>query len=318
MEKFMGGDELALLDLDHVVMNDGQIYRVVGNLDSRTDFLGYNVYSPSLGGDRLYRGEPYTKNFIEDDDLPSDVLDTYELLTIKDVAEHHDPVRSARLNNTSFRSTVWHDLYAELICIFGEESVGIFGSSMFGLHLTPEGKVRKDIDFVIQGMANVEVLRHRLPEIRDKLGFTSITAERQLQQYARYQRVFRNENNSIMPIIARRWTGLQLSEHVVTTVRLRDPAQTIPVELVTASARDCGDVIVSGRVADADGSNLFPRRFTLVTDRGPKEIYIFWWKFSTPVRDGDAVTLCGSLLAAKIHPIIRLTDFTRHWLRIND
>ncbi|MGH3972394.1 MAG: hypothetical protein ACRDS9_03585 [Pseudonocardiaceae bacterium] len=314
----MDSGKLTLLDLDHVVMNDGQIYRVVGNVNSQTHFLGYNVYSPSVDGDRLYRGERYTKNFIEDDDLPADVLDAYELVATKDVAEHHDPVQSARLNNTTFKSTVWFDLYTELIRIFGDESVGIFGSSMFGLHVTAEGNVRKDIDFVIQGIANVEVLRQQLPRIRKKLGFTSVTAERQLQQYARYQRVFRNKNNSIRSIIARRWTGLQLSERVVTTVRLRDPALTIPVELVTTQTKDFHDVVVSGRVADADNSNLFPRKFSLITDHGRTDIYILWWKFSTPVRDGDAVTLRGSLVTAKSHPIVRLTNFTRHWLRIDD
>ncbi len=314
----MGSGKLTLLDLDHVVMNDGRIYRVVGNLVSQTHFLGYNVYSPSSDGDRLYRGERYKKNFIEDDDLPADVLDTYELAAIKDVAEHHEPVQSARLNSITFKSTVWFDLYAELIRIFGDESVGIFGSSMFGLHLTPEGNVRKDVDFVIQGMENVEVLRQQLPKIREKLGFTSVTAERQLQQYARYQRIFRNKNNSIRSIIARRLTGLQLSERVVTTVRLRDPTLTIPVELVTTPTKNFHDVVVSGRVADADSSNLFPRKFILITDHGYMDIYILWWKFSTPVRDADAVTLRGSLVTAKSHTVVRLTDFTRHWLRIDD
>jgi predicted nucleotidyltransferase len=309
---------LTLLDLDHVVTNDGRIYRVLGNLDSQAHFLGYNVYSPNPVGDRLYRGKRYTKNFIEDDNLPPDVLDSYELIGTNQVIEHHDPVRSAKLNNASFQSTVWHDLYTELCHVFGSESVGIFGSSMFGLHLTPEGKVRKDVDFVIHGLSRVGELRQRLPEIRDRLGFTDITAERQLRQYARYRRVFRNDNNSIRTIIARRWTGLQLSEQIVTTIRLRDSAQAMPVQLVATLARDCKDIIVSGRVVDADSSNLFPRRFTLVTDHGATEIYILWWKFSTPVRDGDVITVCGSLLTLKDSPVIRLTDFTRHWLRITD
>jgi hypothetical protein len=34
-------------DLDHVVMADGRIYRIVGNLDHPAKFVGYNVYSPS-------------------------------------------------------------------------------------------------------------------------------------------------------------------------------------------------------------------------------------------------------------------------------
>lgn len=308
---------LTLLDLDHVVMNDGRIYRVVGNLDSQTHFLGYNVYSPSADGDRLYRRKPYKKNF-EDDDLPVDVLDTYKLVATKDITEHHDPVQSARSNSIKFKPTVWFDLYSELIRIFGDEKVGIFGSSMFGLHLTAKGEVRKDIDFVIQGMANVEVLRQQLPKIREKLGFTYVTAERQRQQYARYQKIFRSKNNSIGPIIARRWTGLQLSERVVTTIRLRDPMLTIPIELVTPSTEESHDVVVSGRVADADSSNLFPIKFSLVTEHGRTDIYILWWKFSTPVRDGDAVTVCGSLVTIKSHLVVRITNFAHHWLRIDD
>lgn len=314
----MDGRTGPLLDLDHVVMSDGRICRVVGNLDSQTRFLGYNVYSPSADGDRLYRGEPYTKNFIEDHNLPADVFDMYQLLPKTAVLEHHDPIQAARSNRTTFQSTVWFELYRELVRVFGEESVGIFGSSMFGLHLTPEGTVRKDIDFVIQGIGNVPVLRQQLPKIREKLGFTTVTPERQLQQYARYRRVFRNENNSIRSIIARRWTGLQLSPSVVTTIRLRDTSFMTPLELVIPAATSGRDVMLSGVVADADTSNLFPRRFTLVTGDGPTDISIFWWKFSTPVHDGDVVTLRGSLIPVGGFPAIRLTSFTRHWLQIND
>jgi hypothetical protein len=311
--------KITLLDLDHAVMNDGQIYRVVGNLNSQTHFLGYNVYSPSPDGDRWYRGQQYTKNYIEDDRLAADVLDTYELVAVEEIAEYYDPMRSARSQSATFQSTVWYDLYRELVRIFGDESVGIFGSSMFGLHLTPEGEVRKDIDFVIQGISNVQALRLQLPTIRAKLGFTSITPERQLRQHARYQRVFRNENNSIQSIIARRWTGLQLSERVVTTIRLRDPTFTMPPELVTrAPAGRPRHVIVSGRVTNADGSNLFPREFRLITQYGYIEVYILWWKFSTPVQDGDVVTLCGNLIEIDSRPVVRLTNFTQHWLRIDD
>ncbi|MFD2415717.1 hypothetical protein [Amycolatopsis pigmentata] len=314
----MGFGEIALLDLDHVVMNDGRIYRVVGNLDSRTRFLGYNVYSPSSEGDRVYRGRRYRKNFIEDDDLPVDVLDAYELVSVKEIREHHDPIESARMESATFASTIWFDLYAELVRIFGRESVGIFGSAMFGLHLTSGGEVRKDVDFVIQGIANVEVLRQQISTIREKLGFTEITTERQLRQYARYQKVFRNKNNSIRSIVARRWTSLQLSERVVTTIRLRDPALTVPLELVTPLGEDSHDVVVSGRVSEADGSNLFPRKFSVITEGGSMDVYILWWKFSTPVRNEDTITVCGSVVTVDGNTVVRLTNFTRHWLRIEE
>lgn len=312
------GATMTLRDLDHVVMGDGRICRVVGNLDDPSYFLGYNVYSPGADGDRRYRGRRYKKNFIEDVNLPSDVLDMYEILSVKGIAEHHDPIESAKAHCTSFRSTVWFGLYRELVDLFGQDSVGIFGSSMFGLHTTPEGAIRKDIDFVIQGIKKVSRLRQHLPVIRNRLGFTAVTAERQLQQYARYQRVFRNENNSIRAIIERRWTALQLSESVVSTIRLRDPTFTMPIELVAQPSESLDDVVVSGRVAEADGSNLFPRKFALITEQGRQEICIFWWKFSTPVVDGDLVTLCGSLVPIGGRHVLRLSSFTRHWLKITE
>jgi hypothetical protein len=46
---------------------------------------------------------------------------------------------------------------------------------MFGMHLTPDGSVRKVVDFVIEGTGNIPVLREHLPAIRSKLGFTEVT-----------------------------------------------------------------------------------------------------------------------------------------------
>lgn len=314
----MDSGTYRLLDLDHVVMKDNRIYRVLGNLASRSHFLGYNVYSPHPSGDRLYRGKRYKKNFTEEDHLPADVLDTYELLPKDHIAEHRDPIQSAISDNTTFQGTIWFALYAELVRTFDEKSVGVFGSSMFGLHKTPEGAVRKDIDFVVQGINNVPVLREQLPKIREKLGFTTVTPERQLQQYARYQRIFRNEHNSIDAIIARRWTGLQLSPSIVSTIRLRDRTVVTPLELVASSTSHDDNAELSGMVINADTSNLFPRRFTLVTNDDAVDVYIFWWKFSTPVRDGDKVTLCGSLVTSENGPTVRLTNFTQHWLSISN
>ena len=85
----------AARDLDHVVMADGRIYRVVGNLDHPAKFVGYNVYSPDPAGDRLFRGTPYRKNFTEDDELPDDALDTYDMLPKARICEHLDPHTAA-------------------------------------------------------------------------------------------------------------------------------------------------------------------------------------------------------------------------------
>jgi hypothetical protein len=159
-------------DLDHVVMPDGRIYRVVGNLDHPAKFVGYNVYSPHPSGDWDFRGTPYRKNFTEDDELPQDALDTYVMLPKARICEHLDPHIAAAEKASTFAGPPWAALRAELTTLFGPDAVGIFGSAMLGMHLTPNGQVRKDVDFVIEGSGNIPVLRERLPAIRSKLGFT--------------------------------------------------------------------------------------------------------------------------------------------------
>jgi hypothetical protein len=185
---------------------------------------------------------------------------------------------------------------------------------MFGLHLTPEGRVRKDVDFVIEGLDHLETLRDALPDIRRQLGFEEVSAARQLQQYQRYQKVFQNHRNSIQEIIKRRWTGLQLSEQIVSTLRFREKHILLPLELVDDTVMLQRNVVVSGHVIDADKSHLFPRMFTLSTKTYQYPVYILWWKFSTPVCLHDRITLCGDRILLEGQEAIRMTNFHKHWM----
>jgi len=307
-----------VLDLDHVVMTDGRIYRVVGNLDHNAKFVGYNVYSPDPGGDRLFRGLPYRKNFTEDDELPLDALDTYVVLPKARICEHLDPLTAAAEMAGTFAGSPWARLHAELTSLFGVKAVGIFGSAMLGMHLTPAGGVRKDVDFVIDGAQNIRVLREHLPAIRARLGFTEVTSGRQGRQYERYRRVFRNENNSTDLVISRRWTAVQAPSGVVTTIRFRDPAIRLPYQLAAAFPVHTRNITVTGQVTDADLGNLFPRMFRLVTAGYTWTVHLWWWKFASPVRDGDIITVRGSHRDLPGDPVIRVSSYTSHWLQVHD
>jgi hypothetical protein len=188
---------------------------------------------------------------------------------------------------------------------------------MLGMHLTPTGSVRKDVDFVIEGAGNIPALREHLPAIRSRLGFTEVTTARQGRQYERYRRVFRNENNSTDLVITRRWTALQSPSGVVTTIRFRDPAIHIPYQLAAAFPVHARDVTVTGQVTDADLGNLFPRMFRLVTAGYAYTVHLWWWKFASPVRDGDIITVCGSRRDLPGQDVIRVSSFTSHWLHIH-
>lgn len=257
-----------LYDLDHVMLTNGKIYRVLGNFQHQDYFWGYNVYSSDPLGERVYQGKKYRKNFLEDERLPLDVLETYAIVSRHEIAMHLDPVQTAQQTSASFRGTIWFALYGMLKTLCGEQAVGIFGSSMFGLHLTPDGQVRKDIDFVIEGLENIERLQHAFPDIRRQLGFREVSETRQLQQYQRYQKVFQNQHNTLREIIKRRWSGLQLSEQIVSTIRSREKRLVLPFELVHQAIMLQKDVVLAGKVREAAKSNLFPRMFTLETAHG--------------------------------------------------
>lgn len=303
-------------DCDHVVTSDGRIHRVVGTLDDTAHFLGYNVYSPVPDGDRVFQGERYRKNF-EDTAGADDVFELYRLIHRDDVAEHYDPVTAGRDRRAALESTVWADLYDELAAAVGNNAVGIFGSALMGMHLTEHGTIRKDVDYVIHGDApsTATILAQRLPAVRSRLGFTTVTAQRQEQQRARYAKLFGHPNNSLSTIIARRWTALQHSPQVVTTVRLRDPAHTMPMSWVAPPTAELADVVVTGTVTNIDRGATFPVTFTLDSQAGPTTVVVFWWKLTTPVRMGDRVSACGAVLPGT--NTVRLSHFTRHWLTIN-
>ena len=144
------------------------------------------------------------------------------------ICEHLDPRAAAATQASTFADSPWAARHAELNALFGASAVEIFGSAMLGMHLTPDGTVRKDVDFVIEGAGNIPVLREHLPAIRSKLRFTEVTSARQGRQYERYRRVFRNDNNSTDLVITRRGPPCRAPNGVVTTIRFATPLSACP------------------------------------------------------------------------------------------
>ena len=68
----------------------------------------------------------------------------------------------------------------------------------------------------------------------------------------------------------------------------------------------------------ADLGNLFPRMVRLVTAGNTYTVNLWWWKFASPVRDGDTITVRGSRRDLPCHNVIRISSFTSHWLKIHN
>ena len=70
--------------------------------------------------------------------------------------------------------------------------------------------------------------------------------------------------------------------------------------------------------APADLGNLFPRMFRLVTVGHTYTVHLWWWKFASPVRNGDTITVCGSRRDLPGPDVIRVSSFTSQWLQIHN
>jgi hypothetical protein len=104
---------------------------------------------------------------------------------------------------------------------------------------------------------------------------------------------------------------------VVTTIRFRDPALRLPYQLAGTYPVQAKEITVTAKVADADLGNLFPRMFRLDTGSYTYTVHLWWWKFTSPVRDGDTITVRGSRRDLPDYPVIRISSFTNHWLHIH-
>lgn len=309
-----------LYDMDQVLLDDGRIIRVMGNFSSDDCFFGYNVYSPKQDGDRFFRGKPYVKNYFEEDDAVSDVIDTYAIVAKDRIVEFFDPIKTAKEIADSYRGTIWHDLYKGLVEIFGSDSVGVLGSALSGLHLRADGQIRNDIDFFLEGLENVPLLQENMHKVREDLGFKDYGPEATQDIYNESSRVIKNPNTTISKIIERRWSGMELpaEKPIRNTIRFRDKRFITPLAILDNKNIIEKNVVLEGTVSEGVQSNLYPRMFTIATDDGSREISCLWWKFSSPVIDGDSVIVCGDLMQVDGKKIVRITNFNDHWLQLKD
>jgi hypothetical protein len=57
--------------------------------------------------------------------------------------------------------------------------------------------------------------------------------------------------------------------------------------------------------------------FRVLTGGYAYTVHLWWWKFASPVRDGEIVTVRGSRRDLPGQDVIRVSSFTSHWLQIH-
>jgi hypothetical protein len=90
----------------------------------------------------------------------------------------------------------------------------------------------------------------------------------------------------------------------------------LPFELFESHCLELKRQSRFGRSSTLTVAIFSPKQLTVVKDGVDGDIYRVWWKFSTPVRDGDVVTLYGDLIMADKQSVVLLAELCRHWLKI--
>ena len=73
---------------------------------------------------------------------------------------------------------------------------------------------------------------------------------------------------------------------------------------------------MEGVAVDAHQGNLYPRAFTVESGNNQYPVFSFWWKFSSPVRELDRVTVCGDVIDVDGQETLRLTNYEDHWIKL--
>ena len=171
--------------------------------------------------------------------------------------------------------------------------------------LVEQRRLMGGVEFIYDILADSEY-----PEVFSKPDFRDALGHLTEGQHASQVDRLRLRVNLVRPY-------LPAPNGVVTTIRFRDASVRMRYQLCSSPLM-AKDITVTGQVADADLGNLFPRLFRVVTAGYTYTVHLWWWKFASPVRDGDTITIRGSRSDLLGHDIIRVSSFTRHWLKIHN
>jgi hypothetical protein len=314
--------EEDFMDMDMVLTKDGFWRRVLGNWPRTrigAEFPTYALYSPSLTGDRTFRGRKYIKRRTPTSAEIVDVLHTFKFFRSVEILEHIK-AKTIPQPDLPWADTEWGRLYAYLRAL-APGRVGVLGSCLIGNGIHCQSDViRNDVDFFIEGLDSLGVVQEGIKALQ-------LTIRAQPYGQASLDKLFRHWDGcnskmreSLPLIISRRWGGFELligKRAVENTLRVRDPAQRTSLDLFRSIPQGYPIVEIRGRADDTEMTNLFPRQFNLRSPARTFRVVCMWWQLPSFVRDGDEVTVCGELMdpGGQV-PTVRISNYREHWISI--
>ena len=263
------------LDVLDFIMDSDKNFWVVNKISGKK-FYGYMVYKKDKNGDRynFYTQETYTK---------SKDFSNYSLIELPKFNFSVFKPKLFYLAHKEYLPGIWKKFADSLNAIgISDNNIGIFGSYLIGFDII------KDVDFVVYGLNNLETCYKNIKIFQQKIGATSISSKHIDYQYNKHNASY-NSNYDLKTIISRNWSGVQIKDGVLSTIRFVDESnQQIPK--IDAQKR-----ILTGYVVDWLKSALVPRKATVCIDNENYTIYTHYWKLQSFARDKDKIIVYGKV-----------------------
>lgn len=260
--------------LDYILDNDKNFWIVNKICDNK--LYGYIVYKNDKNGDRFncFTGETYTKN----NDNSNVFLKELPKLYICAFKPHLFYLA----HKEDLRGT-WKEFANSLNSIgIKDDNIGIFGSYLIGFDIV------KDVDFVVYGNKSLKLCYKNIDKLKKAINAASISEKHIDYQYNKHKTNY-NPNYDLKKIISRNWSGIQIEEGVLSTIRFIDlKNQVIPkIDLIKDK--------LTGQITNSLKSACVPRQATLRVNNQNFKIYTPYWKLQSFARKGDKVEIYGKV-----------------------
>ena len=255
--------------LDYVLdLNDN--FWIVGYIDN--EFKGYIVYRADDNGDRFNH---ITKKYYKK-------CACHKFEKIPAYKKVFKP-NKFYLEKKDDLKGVWGKYIEALNKIGIEDSdIGIFGSYLVGFDII------KDVDFVIYGEENLHKYYKNNEFIKEYTNSTYINENHILRQYNKHKNDY-HDKTDLLEIIKRNWSGIQVSEKVLSTPRFIDrKKQHI---LPDNNKRE----IITFEVIDGFKTAMLPRQAKVKYNDEEYNLETCLWKYQSFLKKGDVVEEYASI-----------------------
>lgn len=237
-----------------------------------SEAYGFPVYTVEQYANRIHpvSGLHYKKNLKDMMKIPSE----YKMV-------YHPKECFAECKNKL--PEIWTK-FIEAVHIIGitDEDLGIFGSTLCGFPII------KDVDFIIYGKENLEKYYENQLFVKAYVDADYISNAHVEYQYEKYKHLYSSKMD-LKRILSNNWSGLQLSNGVLSTPRfIIDENFDIPE--ITG-----GNEMIVGTVYNSLTSSCTPKIFNITTEKGNYTVITPFWMLQSCVRDDDKIKLFGKI-----------------------